>query len=113
MIMEEYSVNLTEYAIEQMEEIVEYISKTLKEPDAAKKWSLKIQKAVSALNEIPLRFPLIDKEPWYSENIRKMTVGNFIVYYWTDEEHLTVWITAVVYGGRDQLFALKNMPKPN
>ncbi len=40
MIMEEYSVNLTEYAIEQMEEIVEYISKTLKEPDAAKKWSL-------------------------------------------------------------------------
>lgn len=113
MIMEEYSVNLTEYAVEQMEEVVEYISKTLKEPEIAKKWSFKIQNAVSSLNIIPARFPLVDREPWHSEDIHKMTVGNFIVYYWIDEENFAVWVTAIVYGRRNQLSALKNMPEPD
>ena len=106
-----YKVKLTDYAIEQMQKIMEYISKVLKEPEIAEKWSLKVQNAVTSLSEMPLRFPLADKEPWHSENIRKMIVDNFIVYYWTDEEHFTVWVTAIVYGRRDQLFALKNMPK--
>ncbi|MDE6723981.1 MAG: type II toxin-antitoxin system RelE/ParE family toxin, partial [Ruminiclostridium sp.] len=81
MIMEEYNVNLTEYAVEQMEEVVEYISKILKEPEIAKKWSLKIQNTIKSLNIMPARFPLVDREPWHSENIHKMTVENFIVYY--------------------------------
>jgi len=36
-----------------------------------------------------------------------MPVKNFLVYYWIDENHKTVWITAIVYGGRDQLNVLK------
>lgn len=39
-----------------------------------------------------------------------MSVKNFIVYYFPDEKTYTVWVTAVVYGRRDQLAALKNMP---
>ncbi len=107
----EYRVKITDYAIEQMQEIVGYISKVLKEPDIAKKQSLKIQKAIKSLKETPLRFPLVDREPWHSEQVRKMTVGNFIVYYWTDEDKLTVWVTAVVYGRREQSAALRKMPK--
>lgn len=106
-----YRVKLTDYAIEQMQGIVEYISKVLKEPNSAKKWSLKVQNAVASLSEMPLRFPLVDKEPWHSESVHKMIVDNFIVYYWVDEDNLTVWVTAIVYGRRDQLLALKNMPK--
>ena len=40
-----------------------------------------------------------------------MPVKNFIVYYYADDETKTVWVTAVVYGRRDQLNALKDMPQ--
>ena len=60
---------------------------------------------------MPRRFPLVDEEPWRTEGIHKMTVDNFIVYYWVNDDTETVWITAVVYGRRDQLAALRDMPK--
>lgn len=56
------------------------------------------------------RFALIDREPWKKEGIRKMTVKNFIVYYYINEDDKTIWITSVVYGRRDQLNVLKDMP---
>jgi toxin ParE1/3/4 len=59
---------------------------------------------------MPARFPLVDKEPWRTNGIRKMPVKNFVVYYCIDESKKEVWITAVVYSKRDQLNALKEMP---
>ena len=38
-----------------------------------------------------------------------MPVKNFLVYYLVDEEKKVVWITAVIYGRRDQIVALLNM----
>lgn len=39
-----------------------------------------------------------------------MPVENFIVYYWAGDSSSTVWVIAVIYGKRDQLSALRNMP---
>ena len=39
-----------------------------------------------------------------------MPVKNFLVYYLVDEEKKVVWITAVIYGRRDQIAALFDMP---
>ena len=88
-----------------------YISKVLLEPQVARHWSDRIKKEISTLDNMPLRYPLVDEELWRAEGIRKMTVENFIVYYWVNEKTTTVWITAVVYGRRDQIAALRNMPK--
>ena len=38
-----------------------------------------------------------------------MAVKNFLVYYLIDEESKSVFVTAVIYGRRDQLAALANM----
>ena len=38
--------------------------------------------------------------------MHKMVVENFIVYYWVNEDTSTVWVSAVVYGRRDQISAL-------
>ena len=59
---------------------------------------------------MPKRYPLIEREPWRSKGFRKMVVHNFIVYYFFDEQKQVVWVTMVIYGKRDQLNALKNMP---
>ena len=58
---------------------------------------------------MPSRYPPIEEEPWHTKGIRKMPVKNFLVYYLVDEEKKTVWVTAVVYGRRDQTAALLDM----
>ena len=106
-----YKVKLTNRALTQLKEVVKYISSVLLEPEVARHWSDHIKKQILTLDHMPLRYPLVDEEPWRSEGIHKMTVENFIVYYWVNSDTSIVWITAVVYGRRDQLSALRNMPK--
>lgn len=89
-----------------MEEIKNYIANELFAPQAAHNLLLEIKKTAASLERMPERNPLVDVEKWREQGIRKTTVKNFIIYYWTDEEHMTVHITAVVYGKRDQLTEL-------
>ncbi len=108
-----YEVKLTTQAIGQVEETVQYISKTLLEPGTARKWADTLQREIGKLDAMPSRYPLTQEEPWRTNGIRKMPVKNFLVYYLVDEEKKTVWITAVVYGRRDQLTALSEVPHDN
>lgn len=106
----EYKVKLTNHAIRQMGEAVRYISKVLLVSDVAKGWSARVKREIASLNTMPRRHPLIEEEPWHTEGVRRMPVENFVVYYWIDEIKKTVWVTAIVYGRRDQLSELRNMP---
>ena len=106
-----YQVKLTNNAVGQLKEAIEHIAKGLCEPETARRWSARIQKEMVSLDHMPFRHPLVAEEPWHTEGIRKMTVEHFIVYYWVNKETTTVWITAVVYGRRDQLAVLRHMPK--
>ena len=104
----EYTVRLTEYATEQIRETVAYISRFLLEPVIARAWSDALKKEIYGLDRMPARFPLVEIEPWKTLGFRKMSVKNHMVYYFVEEN--TVWVTAVVYGKRDQLNALREMP---
>ncbi len=106
----EYSVKLTPHAIVQIQETIAYISKVLLVPETAIAWSDYLQKEIAGLSTMPARFSAVDEEPWRSRGYRKMLVKNFIVYYYADDKTKTVWVTAVVYGRRDQLNVLKDMP---
>ena len=103
-----YTVKITNYAIGQMQEAMTYISKVLQEPAVARKW---LKREISGLRTMLSRFPSVEEDPWRTSGVRKMPVGNFIVYYWPDELAKTVWVTAVIYGRRDQLAALRNVPQ--
>ncbi len=106
-----YNVKMTKYATEQLKSTVMYISKTLLVPDTARAWTNKLKAEISKLSELPNRFMLVDEEPWHSQGVHKMFVGNFIVYFWIDESKKDVWVIAVVYGRSDQLSALKIIPE--
>ena len=106
----QYSVKVTPHAILQIQDTIAYISKELLVPETARAWSDYLEKQISELGTMPERFPIIEDEPWKSRGYRKMPLKNFIVYYYVDEERRAVWVTAVVYGRRDQLNALKQMP---
>lgn len=67
--MSEWSVVYTEQAERYLRSIFEYIAFSLFEPEIAKNQSQRIMDAVAKLNEMPLRYHLCGKEPWYSKRL--------------------------------------------
>ncbi len=104
-----YEVKLTTQAIEQIQEIVRYISHILLVPETARKWADTLQSEIAKLDFMPTRYPLTEEEPWHTKGIRKMPFKNFLVYYLIDEDKNSVWVTAVIYGRRNQITALMDM----
>lgn len=104
-----YEVKLTTQAIEQIQEIVQYISKILFVLETAQKWLDSLQCEIRKLDSMPSRYPLTAEEPWRTKGIRKMPFKNFLVYYLIDEDKNSVWVTAVIYGRRNQITALMDM----
>ena len=105
----EYKVIITPQAQTQLAETVNYISEVLLAPETAVKWLDVLEKAIYSLNTMPNRFPLTDEEPWKTRGIRKLIVKGFIVYYLVDDSRNAVFITAVIYGKRNQIAALKQL----
>lgn len=104
-----YKVKLTNYAVEQLREIDQYIAQSLLSPDVASQWMQHLKSELASLDAMPNRYPLTEEEPWRTEGVRKMVVKNFLVYYWVEETKQIVWITAIVYGRRDQTLELRKM----
>lgn len=107
--MNEYEVRVTRQALEQMKDIVHYISNDLMAPDAADNLLDKMKAEITKLSSFPKKQALIDEEPWRTEGVRKIVVNNFLMYYWVDDENNRVQVTAVIYSIRDQIRQLSNM----
>lgn len=105
----EYEVKITPHALRQMQEIVRYISNTLQSPENGAHWLDTMKEELASLSTMPARIPLTEEEPWHSQGIHKMVVKNFLVYFWIDTDNLRVWVTAVVYGRRNQRHQLEQM----
>lgn len=52
---------------------------------------------------------MTEEEPWRSEEVRRMRVKNYYVYFWIDKERDIVQILAVIYVERDQEAQLKKL----
>lgn len=105
----EYEVKMTPYALCQMREITHYISSDLQSPENAVRWLDMMERELASLSSMSARIALTDEEPWHSRGIHKMVVKNFLVYFWIDADNLCVWVSAVVYGRRNQRHQLQQM----
>ena len=79
--MNEYEVRVTRQALEQIKEIVHYISTDLMALDAADNLLDKIKAEITKLSSFPKKHALIDEEPWRIEGVRKIVIKNFKDYY--------------------------------
>ena len=102
-----YKIVLTKQADTDLRGIYEYITFTLLEPEIAARQLDRIEKGILSLDEMPERFRVFEKEPWYSRGLRQMPVENFIVFYIPKAEDETVTVIRVMYGGRDIVKQLK------
>ena len=104
---EMYEVKVTKYALDQLQEIDDYIANVLMSVEAADNVLSEIENMINSLNSLPKRMPLVDEEPWRTEGVRKAMVKNFIIYFWIDDKNKKVQIIAVLYEKRNQLEQLK------
>ena len=107
--MNQYRVKFSKKSYSHLLEIKNYIKDTLQAPLTAKEFLNKLHKRMAALSSMPARYPVIKK--YNNHNIHRMTLGNFLVYFYIKEELKEVWILAVIYGKAAQLPALKKILK--
>ena len=51
----------------------------------------------------------MEREPWHSRGVRKISAKNFYIYYRPDEVSGRVYVLNVIYAKRDQFKALNKM----
>ena len=104
--MSSYHVQVTEPAEKDLYEIGMYIAKELLEPETAKRIISKIAEAIRALEYMPLKNSVVKDERLVRKNIRRIIVGNYIVFYIVAEESKTVTVVRILYNRRDWINVL-------
>jgi len=96
-----WHVYYTDDALWDLQDIYDYISLNLLEPNTALKQTNHIMDAADSLDHMPFRYRLYDQEPWYSMGLRVLPVDNYLIFYLIDETKNIVPIVRIMYGGRN------------
>ena len=96
-----YSVKVLPSAIEDLQEIYNYIVYELKSVINAENQLNRLQDEISRLDFMPESFRLYEKEPWKTRGLRFFSVDNYIVFYIVDNENVEVNVMRVLYGKMD------------
>ena len=107
--MESYAVEMTRQAEEQLSEIVQYISMTLRSPQAALNTLDALENEIGSLSAMPSRYPTIEDDPAGDRGIRKTRAKNFNIYYRVDDARKQVNVLAVCYARQDQKGIIENI----
>ena len=101
--MDEYKIEITAKAKRDLREIHTYVANNLKELAIADKLLDKIEAEIWTLRQMPQRHALERDEQLKQRNLRKLIVGNYLVFYAVDERKKTVRVVRVLYARRDWL----------
>ncbi len=96
-----YRVNYAPRALDDIREIYTYIAWTLQAPDTAVKQIRRIRQEIRALDEMPLRCPIVQLPDWDGQPVRRLLVDRYAVIYEVCQEEKSVTIDRIVYTGRD------------
>ncbi len=106
--MKKYVIKYSVKADSDLDEIDNYISQNLKEPNSAANVVFRIIAAIDRLETLPRRFAKVSYKG-LSNEFRKMPVGNYLVYYYVDDEKSEVRIARIVYVKRSMREILNNI----
>ena len=97
--MKKYTVEITEEALSDMEQLYNHIAYVLLAPENAIGQYNRIADEILKLDVLPERFRIMDSEPEHSKEIRRMLIDNYSVFYVIEEERVIV--TDVLYSASD------------
>lgn len=97
--MEQYKVDITKEALQDMEDIYNYIALELLSPENAMGQYNRIADEILTLDVFPQRFRIMDSEPEKQMELRRMIVDNYSVFYTIRADKVIV--TDVLYTASD------------
>lgn len=97
--MKKYNVQITKEALNDMEEIYNYISDRLCAPQAALKQYNRIADAILTLDYFPERNAVLQSRHEYYKSIRRMIVGKYSVFYVINGDNVIAF--CVLYSASD------------
>ena len=99
--MEKYEIQIVDAAEQDLNQIFGYIADTLHEPEAAARLLLSFRDAIDSLRQLPFRQRPLQEEPYAALGLRRLFVGNYIVFYSAIEGDTTIQILRVLYKRRE------------
>lgn len=97
--MKQYTVQITDKALADMEEIYTYIAEQLLAPENVIEQNNRIAEAIQNLNVFPKRVRIMESEPEYAVGLRQLPIDNFLVFYVIEDNRVVV--TRVLYSASD------------
>lgn len=97
--MDRYSIRMSTKAKKDYKTIIRYIKSDLHEPRIAEKYAILIKDRINSLKYYPQKFEVVSSLIIGKDNIRKLIINNYIVFYRIKEEHKEVHILRIVYSG--------------
>lgn len=97
--MERYKVEITKEALQDMEDIYNYIVIELLSPENAMGQYNRIADEILTLDTFPQRYRIMNSEPEKQMELRRMLVDNYFVFYTIRADKVIV--TDVLYTASD------------
>ena len=94
-------MRIVEAAELDLNQIFGYIADVLHEPEAAARLLSSFKEAIDSLHTLPFRQRPLKEEPYSALGVRRLFVGNYIIFYSAVESNATVQILRVLYKRRE------------
>jgi addiction module RelE/StbE family toxin len=98
---ENYRTRYTPLAYEDLDEIDNYISTILLNPQAALNLLGEMEESINGLKQFPLIGSELEDPYLASKGYRKLVVQNYLVFHLVDQAQKEVIIIRVMYGARE------------
>ena len=99
--LEKYKIIFEPRAVNDLNEIIKYISYALKEPEIAKRIYNSIKMHLLSLESMPYRHKLLDDELFRNMEIRRIPVENYTAFYFVNEKSKSVHIFRILHNRRE------------
>ena len=102
-----YNIIVSPKAFYDLDEVSDYIGKTLCAPDAARNLISRIVEEIGTLADFPFRGAKVEFDFNPALAVRRLVVGEFLIFYRMEEVEKTVYVLRVRYGRTDYFSYLK------
>ena len=99
--MATYRIEIAQPAMQDLQDILDYIANTLKEPAAAQRIYNSIKTEILTLASMPERNRVVDDEPYAAMGVRRLFAENYVVFYVVDKGCSCVHVLRVLYNRRE------------
>lgn len=99
--MKKYIVEVSETAEQDLENILRYLRYNLAGDIIADKYKLLFKQELKNLEDIAGSMPILNRELTGYNNIRKVNVRNYIIFYTVDEENSKTFVLRIGHAFMD------------